>query len=254
MIAGNLKYLVPLLKAKSKIYLGGAKDAVFSFDSDVHIVTIGQEPVVRACVFSSGTSPPKKLIHSDQASDATGALNSLLKKTQSMLATQLGVGSKVNSKANSSMSTKVGSAETGCFSSTSTKVASSKFLSCAAPTYETPITEVPASKVKSGARANHARDKSTTGFWDSSNIHNASFHESCAEPTSDGGDSGFRSRDGEPHPNRSYNDLPALAAIPASIQHAKFMTEVTPEVVSEKVEEEVEVAPKVVDVESDKFF
>jgi hypothetical protein len=233
VIVANLKYLIPLLKDKSKINSGGGKDAVHVLNAELHIVTIGQEPAVRACVFSSGTSPPKKLLHSAESSDATSALNSLLKKTQSMLAAQFGVRSnvnfKVNSEVNSSMSTKVGSATVDFFSSATTKVADSKFSQRAAPTCEAPVAKVTASKAKSKATAKRARNKSTigSGFWDSSRLNNTSFEESCGELTS-GGDSGFLSRDGDPHPNRSYHDLLTLTANTGSIQHARVMAEFAP--------------------------
>lgn len=240
MIVDNVKALVPFLKASGKITSGGANDAVSPANHQVAIVTIGQEPAVRACVFSSGTAVPKKLIHSDQASDATSALVSLLKKTQSMLATQFGYHSKA-----STATTKVASSVTGFSSSSTIAVAPSEFTSGAAPACDAPVSKIKSSKFQAKDKPKHARTKSNKVFWGSSELNNASFHECCDEP-SVGGDSGFLSRDGEPHPNRSYNDL-RLVAVQAELQHARIMAEVAPAVVEEEEEEDVE-------SEDEKFF
>jgi hypothetical protein len=209
--------LLPYLKGSSK-----ATAAVTGNGAAVHVITVGHEPAVRACVFSGGTDQPMKLIHAAEATNATTALSSLMRKTQSMLASHLNYSAK-----NASKRTKADSGVAALTPSSATKLFGSKLPSRATPLHSSPA-KSPISKLKAEARGEaktqHVRNKSETGFFDSVKVNNKTFLETCGEPNSDGKDSGFLSRDGEVHPNRSFVKLAnaADAAVPVEEEDALF--------------------------------
>jgi hypothetical protein len=216
VITDNVTFLLPYLKASSK-----ANAAAIDNGATVHVITVGQEPSVRACVFSGSTGKPMKLLHAAEADDATTALRSLLQKTQSMLASHFNYAAKTASKR-----TKVDSGVASITSSPSTKFFGAKLTGPTTPAFSTPA-KTPIAKLKAKARGEaktqHVRNKSETGFFDAVKVNNKTFLETCGEPNIDGKDSGFLSSDGEVHPNRSFVKLAgadADAAVPVKEEDA----------------------------------
>jgi hypothetical protein len=187
---------------------------------EVQLITLGEEPEVRACIFSGGTAVPVKFLHSDPESDAAAALGNLLKKTEKMLATHLIPGSKASSKCS-----KVAGRVSITTASPVTKVPVAN-ADVSSAVKKGPVSQIKAfsktSKVKvdskvqanTAVKVKHERAQSDTGFWDSCAINNGSFQVDNGEGQNDGYDSGFDSRDGEPHPQRSY--MAALAKADAA--------------------------------------
>ena len=214
MTSANANFLVKSSKAVNKstsVTVNGNAAAT----GEVQLITLGEESKVRACIFSGGTALPIKFLHSDPESDAAAALGNLLLKTEKMLATHLISGPKASSKRS-----KVASRMSITTASPVTKVAAA-IADVSAPVKKGPVSQIKAfsktSKVKADSKlqanaevkVKHERAQSDTGFWDSSAINNGSFQLDNGEGQNDGYDSGFDSRDGEPHPQRSY--MAALA-------------------------------------------
>ena len=197
MIIDNVTILLPYLKTSSKIAA-----AVIANGATIYVITMGPESAVRACVFGGGPDGLMKLIQADEADDVPAALRSLLGKTSCMLQSCFNTVSKRN---------RVDSAVGLPTPASTPRGFSSKLIGPATPAFSTPAkARTSISKSKAEARAqsktltHHVRNKSDTDFFNAAKVNNETFQETCGEPNIDGKDSGFLSRDGEIHPNRSF--------------------------------------------------